>query len=220
MLQLDLGDKNAADELFRRYLTRMAHWCRRLGVPASEIDDAVNEACRNIVEGLNSYDRSRGSFQAWCRRVTRNAAISLYRKARRHDKGRQDEAVPLDQQPDDATDPAEQVAEQMDRDVEWALTQTALRRIAQRYRPEEMQAFHRPDADEPARVIAHDLDLEPEVVYRLYYTYASVYATSVDLLAGRLEAALVRADVWRRITPRSPEPILLRAFVLVLRREG
>jgi RNA polymerase sigma-70 factor (ECF subfamily) len=101
------GDRDALDELFRRYrgvAFRVAY--RLLGREADALD-AVQDA---FVKALTHLDRFRGnsSFKTWLLRITCNAALDLGRQRRRdgwNDRGPDrpaDRPAPADQPPADA----------------------------------------------------------------------------------------------------------------------
>jgi len=78
------GDREALDELFRRYRSlayRVAH--RLLGNEADALD-AVQEAFIKALGHLPSF-QGRSSFKTWMLRVVSNAALDLGRRRGRHE---------------------------------------------------------------------------------------------------------------------------------------
>jgi tetratricopeptide (TPR) repeat protein len=56
------------------------------------------------------------------------------------------------------------------------------------------------------------LEIEP------FHPHALVLAVTLDMAAGRVESALARAEVWQRLSPADPNPVLHRAILLMLRK--
>src|SRR5262249_48019434 len=49
-----------------------------------------------------------------------------------------------------------------------------------------------------------------------FHPYANIYYASTALLAGRLPDALPQLEVWLRMSPRNPAPVLYKAVALTL----
>jgi RNA polymerase sigma-70 factor (ECF subfamily) len=87
------GDRDALDELFRRYRSvafRVAY--RLLGREADALD-AVQEGFIKALTRLDVF-AGRCSFKTWLLRVVSNAAIDLGRQRRRRDAARLDDVPP------------------------------------------------------------------------------------------------------------------------------
>lgn len=183
MMQFDLGHREAAEELFRRYLVRMQEWCYKMQMPRDLVDDAVSEACIDIVSKINAFDRTRGPFQAWCRTVTYNAAVSLLRKSNSFNQRHRQGDWALIEPEGRETDPAQEVADLLDKDVEWALAQTALARVEKRYKPAELEAFQRRARGEAVKDIAQALNMPANKVYQIYYKLVNELRVEVGQLS-------------------------------------
>jgi RNA polymerase sigma factor (sigma-70 family) len=146
LIKFDLGAPAAWEALEGRYRARVAGWCRQAGVGNSaDLQDAVQEAWVKIVRGINSFDRSRGSFQAWCSEVSRNAARDLLKAAGRRARASGDDRAQaqLERAEGREDDPAEAVVRQLDPDYEWVLVQEALAQVSRRCDPKTVEAFRR-----------------------------------------------------------------------------
>lgn len=71
-------------EFFDRYAPAVYRVARLRGVPQSDADDIVQQVMMSIVTHIADfrYDRDRGRFRDWVRRITENKIISLKRRAR------------------------------------------------------------------------------------------------------------------------------------------
>src|SRR5262249_30630724 len=60
------NDEEIFAELYRKYRDRMAAWCRSVGVPESELEDALHEAWIAVRQAAPRFRRDPGgSFHAW-----------------------------------------------------------------------------------------------------------------------------------------------------------
>lgn len=90
-LRFAAGQREAGDELFRRYQPDAYRVAFQLLGNEADAQDAVQEGLLNALANLASFE-GRGSFEAWLVRVVRNAALDVRRQRC------QREAVSLDGQ--------------------------------------------------------------------------------------------------------------------------
>jgi tetratricopeptide (TPR) repeat protein len=65
-------------------------------------------------------------------------------------------------------------------------------------------------ADEALQRFREATEIEP------FHVYANLYFVLTSILAGRLEEALPRLEIWLRMSPRNPDPVVYKAIVLTL----
>ncbi|MFO1078032.1 MAG: RNA polymerase sigma factor [Planctomycetota bacterium] len=80
------GDHAAREDLFRRYLPRVARMvANQLGVPRDELPASAEDVAQNAIvralAGLPRFEmRGRGAFAAWLATIVENAVRSHYRR--------------------------------------------------------------------------------------------------------------------------------------------
>jgi RNA polymerase sigma-70 factor (ECF subfamily) len=92
------GEREALEELFRRYrglAYRVAY--RLLGNEADALD-AVQDGFIKVLNHLDGFE-GRSSFKTWLLRVVSNAALDLGRQRGRRDQHRGDETTPAEWEP-------------------------------------------------------------------------------------------------------------------------
>ncbi len=76
------GDAEAWKELVGIYQRFVMQLLCRLGVAVSAREDLVQEVIIEMWKGLDNYDSGRALFRTWLRAVTRNTAITYFRKTK------------------------------------------------------------------------------------------------------------------------------------------
>ncbi len=77
------GDKQAFGELYRRYFSKLYHYCYSIVGDAEEAADITQDAFAKAAEKIQSLKQP-AYFSAWVFRIARNACIDLANKKRRH----------------------------------------------------------------------------------------------------------------------------------------
>jgi RNA polymerase sigma-70 factor, ECF subfamily len=77
------GDKLAFGELYRRYFSKLFHYCYSIVGDAEEAADITQDAFAKAAEKIQSLKQP-AYFSAWVFRIARNACIDLANKKRRH----------------------------------------------------------------------------------------------------------------------------------------
>lgn len=78
-----LNDREAGDELFRRYADRLFPICLRYSSSTENAEDLLQEVMTKAFFGMSGFSyRGEGSLYGWIRRLTINLAISKLRKDR------------------------------------------------------------------------------------------------------------------------------------------
>lgn len=165
LARIAAGDRDALDELFRRYRTvayRVAY--RLLGHEADALD-AVQDGFAKALTHLDSF-QGRSSFKTWLLKVVSNASLDLGRSRGRHDilsldglaHQRREEVEPLVEE-----DPA--------RDLERADLRHRLDEALNLLPPAQRQTFVlHAEAELSYREVAEMLDISiGTVMSRLYY---------------------------------------------------
>lgn len=84
LARLALQDEAALYELFQRYEAKLLRYLKRLlNVSHETCEDLLQEVFIKVYRNLNSFD-SKLKFSSWIYRITRNEAISHYRKYKKN----------------------------------------------------------------------------------------------------------------------------------------
>jgi RNA polymerase sigma-70 factor (ECF subfamily) len=77
-------DEVAWDRLVKLYQPLVRFWCGRSGVPASDVDDLVQEVFAAVARGLAGFRRDRpgDTFRGWLKAVARNQVLLYVRRNR------------------------------------------------------------------------------------------------------------------------------------------
>jgi RNA polymerase sigma factor (sigma-70 family) len=74
------GSRTHFSELYESYAPTMYAVCLRYSGSAEEAKDILQEGFINVFTQLKSYDKARGSFEGWLRRIFVHKAIDYFRK--------------------------------------------------------------------------------------------------------------------------------------------
>lgn len=78
------GDPLAWEEFSSRYVQVLRSWCRRWGVPSSDVDDLVQETFLTVVSRVTHFERRGiGSLRAWMKEIARRCWRSVQSRAER-----------------------------------------------------------------------------------------------------------------------------------------
>jgi RNA polymerase sigma-70 factor (ECF subfamily) len=140
-------DWRRLDDLYRPLLRA---WVARAGVPASDVDDLVQDVLLVVFREVAGFERRRqGAFRAWLRTI-------LAHRVRDYRRGQKYFAVPLDEleSPDSA------LSRLWDREHNEHVAASLMQRVQGDFAPETWQAFRRHALeDEPAQEVAKALGL-------------------------------------------------------------
>ena len=79
------GDDLAWEEFSSRYVEVLRVWCRRWGVPQSDVDDLVQETFLIVISRVTHFERRGiGSLRAWRKETARRCWRNVQRRAERH----------------------------------------------------------------------------------------------------------------------------------------
>ncbi len=74
-----VGNARAQRKLFKHFYSCVMAICMRYAGNSDEADDMLNDGFLKVFSNLDKYEDS-GSFEAWMKRVVRNAALDYRRK--------------------------------------------------------------------------------------------------------------------------------------------
>jgi RNA polymerase sigma-70 factor (ECF subfamily) len=142
------------------YVPLLYFWARRVGLPASEADDLVQDVLLLLLDKIRSFEyRGAGSFRAWLRIVAINKARERFRKSAPAALARGDESL-------------SDLAAAAESDPFWEaeyrqhLVARALSLMQSEFEPATWQAcWQRIVEDRPAKEVAASLGLSEGAVY-------------------------------------------------------
>lgn len=138
------GDACAERRFVERYGNLARAVAQAAGVHSNDIEDVVQETVVAAVQGLRDgrYSRGRGAFKSWFKGIVFNK-ISRYRRdyARRAGCHRVEGIDGLDQLPDKASGPPEQMEEAYEREWEAIVFAEASDEVRGRVDPVNWQAY-------------------------------------------------------------------------------
>jgi RNA polymerase sigma-70 factor (ECF subfamily) len=91
------GDRRALGRLYDRHRVPVFSLLVRIVGDRSLAEDAFQETWIKVMNGIESYDRTAGTFRAWVSRIAHNAAIDRLRRETRHTNAAELDA-PIDDQ--------------------------------------------------------------------------------------------------------------------------
>lgn len=132
LVQLRDGSSSPAwEEFVVTYQPLIQRTLRATGISASDLDDAVQDVLLKLLHVLPAfaYQRQRGFFRHWLKRVTRNTARDRQRRRQ------------LPTLPADSVEDLPAAEQRWDSEFERALLQTAVRQIQGEFRPRTWKCF-------------------------------------------------------------------------------
>lgn len=84
--RLRANEDQAWRQFHELYGPLMRYWCGREGLPASDVDDVLQEVFQGVMKNLTGFRKERpgDTFRGWLRTVTRNYVRLHFRRADRH----------------------------------------------------------------------------------------------------------------------------------------
>lgn len=158
--------KPAWDRFMQRYGPRVLDWCLRQGLQEADAEDtAHNVLCKMFSKLTEKYDRGKGSFRAWLRRVTENACIDTLRRQRRErGSGESSAALVLDRA---VPSNVETLADEIEAELEKELFEAARARVQLRVEPRTWEAFQKVAVEgRTMREVAEEMKWNVTGVYR------------------------------------------------------
>ncbi len=83
--RIRVGDAQAWKEMVDLYSPLVAFWCRRSGVPNSDVNDLLQDVFFSVARSIDQYQprKKGGGFRAWLWTITRNKMIDAHRQSKR-----------------------------------------------------------------------------------------------------------------------------------------
>jgi len=189
----DWQDQEGWREFFDTYWRLIYSVARRSGLADAEAQDVVQNTFIYLARRMPRfhYDRARGSFKSWLRRVTRSR-ISV---AQRHPESKkallphlvleENEANVWESIPDPASDALDEVWQ---REWEENLIKTALRRIRPKVSGEQLTIFQLAVlAEVPIKQVARRLEVSLMQVYLARHRVGKLFKAEVQQLRQETE---------------------------------
>ncbi len=77
-------DDSGMEELMKHYGPLMLYIIKPILLDKHDIEDCLSETAMRIWENFDTYDENKGSFAAWVTAITRNTALNMIRRKKRH----------------------------------------------------------------------------------------------------------------------------------------
>jgi RNA polymerase sigma-70 factor (ECF subfamily) len=164
-------DSDAWQRIVQLYAPLVVHWCRKATLPASDIDDVVQDIFLSVSRELSGFrlDRPGGTFRGWLRVITRRRIADHFR--RHSDRPIAEGGTTALRRLHDARDPlAEEFEDGLASDddaesEEGDLAHRALELIRHQFQPNTWQAFWRTaiDGAQPAD-LADELQMSQSAI--------------------------------------------------------
>jgi RNA polymerase sigma factor (sigma-70 family) len=170
-------DPAAWSEFGKRYGPKIRSWCHRWNVQEADVDDVTQQVLLNLLQSIGTYQRPKGGFRKWLKRVTRNALGKYLKHQVRAGKGSGDTIV-LHQL--HSLEARKDFVKCLEEEFDLELLEVALGRVRQAVHPNTWEAFWLTEREK--RTIA-------EAAAQLQMTVAAVYVAR-NRVKKMLEAAL------------------------------
>jgi RNA polymerase sigma-70 factor (ECF subfamily) len=136
-------------------------WCRQARLPASDVEDVIQEAWEKVMRGLATFSSEKGRFRSWLKAITRHAIHDYFRRSCRRVRSDLDAAVA--EVVDSLTAPAEGEDTATERTL---LLQRALELIRQEFQQTTWEAFRLHVLErQSGQAVAAALGIKPAAVY-------------------------------------------------------
>jgi RNA polymerase sigma-70 factor (ECF subfamily) len=149
-------DWRRLDELYRPLLRG---WVARVGIPASDDDDLVQDVLVVVVREIGEFERHRaGAFRAWLRTILANRVKDYFRGQKYQPIATGDSD--FQRQLDDLQSPESALSKLWDREHDRHVAATLMQRVQGDFDPVTLQSFRRHALEgEPAAHVALALGL-------------------------------------------------------------
>jgi len=159
-----MDDDSAWDRLYDHYGKFIYFILREMNVGANDLDDIAQNVLVELMTNLRSYDRSKGRFRTWFRRVIRNVAITHFRKSK--SQARRIEGL-IGNMSEDETFQESDIDEMIEREWKKYITSAAMDRVSKSYQGKAIEAFELGLQGKSAAEISHITGLKENSVYTL-----------------------------------------------------
>lgn len=181
------SDQHGWREFFQRYAPAVFRVARHRGLTNEDADDVVQQVMISIARHMKDfrYDRDRGYFRQWVRRIANNFICNYFRGQRPI----QYDSTACEQLANEATTEAVWNAEWQSQDLLWCLDQ-----IEQDVSPRRMKAFRMYAVEgRSAADVAKELGMTPGHVYVIRHQMLALLRERLKALYGEDEVPLTDA---------------------------
>jgi RNA polymerase sigma-70 factor (ECF subfamily) len=150
------GDWRRLDDLYQPLLRA---WMARAGVPASDIDDLVQDVLLVVFRKIVGFEwRGQGAFRAWLRRILANELRDYFREQKHRPTATGDSDIL--RRLNELESPDSALSRLWDREHDKHVAASLMQRVQGDFAPETWQAFHLYVLKgEPAAQVAAELGL-------------------------------------------------------------
>jgi RNA polymerase sigma-70 factor (ECF subfamily) len=189
----DWQDQDGWQQFFDTYWRLIYRVARQAGFDDAAAQDVVQNTFIYLSRRMPKfrYDRARGSFKAWLRRVTRSRISVFRRRAEAKEPPlpeqglEEDDANLWESIPDPAGDALDEVWQ---REWEDNLVKAALRRVRSKVSAEQLMIFELAALGEvPLKQVAHKLDVSLMQVYLARHRVGKLFKEEVQRLRKETE---------------------------------
>jgi RNA polymerase sigma-70 factor (ECF subfamily) len=189
----DWQDQDGWQQFFDTYWRLIYRVARQAGFDDAAAQDVVQNTFIYLSRRMPKfrYDRARGSFKAWLRRVTRSRISVCRRRAEAKEPPlpeqglEEDDANLWESIPDPAGDALDEVWQ---REWEDNLVKAALRRVRSKVSAEQLMIFELAALGEvPLKQVAHKLDVSLMQVYLARHRVGKLFKEEVQRLRKETE---------------------------------
>jgi len=179
---LDLSDEAAWDQLFVYYGRFITFILKEIGVPAMEVEDVTQQVLVGLMNDLKTYDREKGKFRYWLRRVIKTKGYMYFRK---HDAQKKREQRFSE----------EKLSKQQEAEIdtfiehEWEtyIGNLAMERVRNSFRGQAIEVFELSLEGKSAEEVAQITGLKEGTVYTLKKRVKRSLMKEVRMLVENLE---------------------------------
>lgn len=176
-------DSQAWEEFVQYYKRFIFHVLKQMNVPASDLDDLVQNVLLKLWKSIASYDSGKARFRTWLGVVVRNAVYDHFAEGKRRGKLLDQELEFLQM----LEEPASEIEQQIEQ--EWAVyvTSLAMERIERVFSDEAVKSFTMSHEGKPASEIATELKLTVDSVYTLKSRVKARFISEIKAVIAELE---------------------------------
>ena len=182
---LDTNDEVAWEQLCNHYRKFIYFILQDMQAPQSDIDDIAQQCLISLMSNLKKYDRTKGRFRSWFKRVIANTAIMQYRKSAAIQKKLNRYAEELDSSETSSSDtPFEYYIEK-----EWKryLYDKSLERVRKHFRGQAVEVFMLFSSGKSVNEVAELTGLTPNSVQGLRNRVKKALISEIQNLSNELE---------------------------------
>jgi RNA polymerase sigma-70 factor (ECF subfamily) len=137
----DPANPEAWQAFVHRYGPRIHAWCRGWRLQEADAEEVTQAVLARLLERINTYRPSKGSFRGWLKTVTHHAWADYLESRLRAGAGRGGSSIQEQLEAIPAEDLGRELEEQELREARLALLKQALARVKERAQPRTLEVF-------------------------------------------------------------------------------